>query len=160
MFLAFSPEQLCSDLSRQMKSLLSLNWQVLKVLSVKFQSSTLDHCHHLLIKFSCKSASKPLNAQYYTWARSHRGRHYDFACYAVCTRFWCTSTQHIQLKPSSDFSLRHWLPKQVFHKTFAHIRSGSRCHLVLSNEFTYVPDNRKRQSLSTRLMNVWIFDNP
>jgi len=28
-------------------------------------------------KSSCKSASEPLNAQYCTWARSHRGRHYD-----------------------------------------------------------------------------------
>ena len=62
MFLAFSPEQLCSDLSRKMKSLLSLNRQVLKVLIVKFQASTLDHCHHLLTNLSCKSASKPLNA--------------------------------------------------------------------------------------------------
>jgi len=59
MFLAFSPEQLCSDLSRQIKSLLSVNWQVLKVLIVKFQASTLDQFHHLLIN---KSASKSLNA--------------------------------------------------------------------------------------------------
>ena len=60
MFLAFSPE---ADKS----SLLSLNWQVLKVVIVKFQASTLDQCHHLLINLSCKSASKPLNA---TSARS------------------------------------------------------------------------------------------
>jgi len=59
MFLAFSPEQLCSDLSRQIKSLLSLKWQVL---IVKFQASTLDQCYHLLINLSCQSASKPLNA--------------------------------------------------------------------------------------------------
>ena len=37
------------------KCLLSLNWQVLKVLIVKFQFSTLDHCHHLLINLSCKA---------------------------------------------------------------------------------------------------------
>ena len=62
MFLAFFPEQMCSDLSWEIWSLLSLNWQVLKVLIVKFQASTLDQCHHLLINLSCKSASKPLNA--------------------------------------------------------------------------------------------------
>ena len=55
MFPAFSPEQLCSDLSRQIKSLISLNWQVLKVLIAKFQASTLDQCHHLLINLSCKA---------------------------------------------------------------------------------------------------------
>ena len=79
MLLAFSPEHLCSDLSRQIKSLLSLNWQVLKVLIVKFQTSTLDQCHHFLINLSCKSASIPLNAHYCTWARSHRLRHSDCA---------------------------------------------------------------------------------
>jgi len=63
MLLAFSPEQLCSDLSRQIESLLTLNWQVLKVLILKFQASALDH-HHLFVNLSCKSASKPLNAQY------------------------------------------------------------------------------------------------
>ena len=29
---------------------------------VKFQASTSDCCHHLLINLSCKSASEPLNA--------------------------------------------------------------------------------------------------
>jgi len=86
--------------------MLSLNWQLLKVLIVKFQASTLDQCHHLLINLSCKSASKPANAQYCTWARSHRGRHYDCA-YTVFTRFWCTPTPHVQSKPSSDFARRH-----------------------------------------------------
>jgi len=62
MFLAFFPEQMCSDLRWEIWSLLSLNWQVLKVLIVKFQASTLDQCHHLLINLSCKTASKPLNA--------------------------------------------------------------------------------------------------
>ena len=62
MFLAFSPEQLCSDLSRKIKSLLSLNRQVLKVLIEKFPAFTLDQCHHLLINLFCKNASKPLNA--------------------------------------------------------------------------------------------------
>jgi len=37
------------------KSLISLNWQVLKVLILKFQASTLDQCHHLLINLSCKA---------------------------------------------------------------------------------------------------------
>jgi len=66
-----------------------------KTLIVKFQASTLDQCHHLLISLSCKSASEPLNAQYFTWAGSHRGRHYDCACYALFTRFWYTTTQHV-----------------------------------------------------------------
>ena len=127
MLLAFSPEHMCSDLIRQIKSLLSLNWQVLKVLIVKFQASTLDQCHHLLINLSCISASEPLNAQYCPWGRSHRGRHYDCACHTVFTRFWCTPTQHVQSNPSSDFALRHCLPKQAFYKTFAHIRSGPGC---------------------------------
>ena len=129
---SFSPEQLCSDLDRQMKSLLSWNWQVLKVLMVKFHAFTLDQCHHLLINLFCKSASKPLNAQYCTLARSHRGRHYDCGCYrpTVFARFWCTPTQHVQPMPSSDFALRHWFPKQAFYKTFAHIRSGTRFHLM------------------------------
>jgi len=119
MFLAFSPEQLCSDLSRQIKSLLSLNWQVLKVLIVKFQASTLDQCHHLLINLSCKSASKSLNAtsarsavwqhafcsQYCIRAWRHRGRHYDCASYTVFTRFRCTPAQYVQSKLSSDFAL-------------------------------------------------------
>jgi len=97
---------------------------------VKFQASSLDlYFGSMLINHSCKSASKPLNAQYCTWARSHRGRHYDCA-YTAFTRFWCTPTQHVQPKPSSDFALRHWLPKLVFCKTFAHIRSGSRCRLI------------------------------
>jgi len=69
-----------------------------------------------------QSASKPLSAvsarsavcfcsQYCSWARSHRGRHYDCASYTVFARFWCATTQHVQPKPSSDFALRHWLPK-------------------------------------------------
>jgi len=62
MFLAFSPEQLCSDLCRKIKSLLSLNRQVLKVLIETFPASTLDQCHHLLINLFCKSASKHPNA--------------------------------------------------------------------------------------------------
>jgi len=39
-----------------------------------------------------QSACKPLNAQYCTWARSHRGCHYDCACYTVFTRYGCTPT--------------------------------------------------------------------
>jgi len=62
MFLPFSPEQLCLDSIQQIKSLLSLHWQVLKVLIVNFQASTLDQCHHLLMNLSCKSASKHLDA--------------------------------------------------------------------------------------------------
>ena len=49
-------------LSRKIKSLLSLNRQVLKVLIEKFPAFTLDQCHHLLINLFCKNASKPLNA--------------------------------------------------------------------------------------------------
>jgi len=55
MFLAFSPERLCSDLSRQIKSLLSLNWQDLQVLIVKFQASTLDKFHQLLMNVLAKA---------------------------------------------------------------------------------------------------------
>ena len=89
-FLAFSPEHLCSDLSRQTKNLLSLNWHVLKVLIAKFHASSLDlYFGSMLINLSCKSASKPLNAHYCPSARSHRGRHQDCA-YTVFTRFWFT----------------------------------------------------------------------
>ena len=31
---------------------------------MKFQASSLNQCHHLLINLSCISASKPLNAQF------------------------------------------------------------------------------------------------
>jgi len=80
------------------------------VLTAKFQASTLDHCHHLLINLSCKSASKPLNARSCTWARSHRGRYY-YCAYTVFTRFESTPRQHAQPKPNSDFALSHWHPK-------------------------------------------------
>jgi len=43
------------------------------------------------------------------------------AC-SVFTRFWCTPT-HIQSKPSSNFALRHGLPKLVY-KTCSHKRRG------------------------------------
>jgi len=33
-----------------------------KSLIAKFQASTLDQCHHLLINLSCKRASQPVNA--------------------------------------------------------------------------------------------------
>jgi len=62
---------------------------------MKFQVSTLDQCHNLLIILSCKNASKPVNAQCCTWARSHHNRHDDCACYTAFTRFWCTPTQHV-----------------------------------------------------------------
>jgi len=118
----FSHVCLCSDLIWQTKCLFSLNWQVLKVLIVKFQVSTLDQCSHWLINLSCKSTSKPLNAmgarsavcfcsQYCSWARSHRGQHYDCASYTVFTRFGYTPTQHVQPKPNSHFNLRRSLPK-------------------------------------------------
>ena len=122
MFLAFSPEHMCSDLIRQIKTLLSLNWQVLIVLIVKFQASTLDQCHHLFINLSCISASKPLNAQYCTWARSHRGRHYECALvilYLMCTNTAC-STEAEQRLCSEALT-------PAFYKTYAHIRSGCRC---------------------------------
>jgi len=46
---------------------------------------------------SCKSASKPLHAQYCTWGRSRHGRHDYCASYTVFTRFGCTATPHGQL---------------------------------------------------------------
>ena len=61
MFLDVFPEQLCSDLSRQIKSAF-IELTNLNILIVKFQASTLDQYQHLLINLSCKSASKPLNA--------------------------------------------------------------------------------------------------
>jgi len=60
-FLDVFPEQLCSDLSRQIKSAF-IELTNLNILIVKFQASTLDQYQHLLINLSCKSASKPLNA--------------------------------------------------------------------------------------------------
>ena len=104
MFLAFSPEQLCSDLSRKIKSLLSLNRQVLTVLIENFPASTLDQCHHLLINLICKSASKPLNAVSARSAACFLQRHDDCASYTVFTRFGCAPTQHVQSKPNRDCS--------------------------------------------------------
>jgi len=43
--------------------------------------------------------------------------------FSIFTRFWCTPT-HIQSKPSSNFALRHGLPKLVCN-TCAHKRRGS-----------------------------------
>jgi len=43
--------------------------------------------------------------------------------FSIFTHFWCTPT-HIQSKPSSNFALRHGLPKLVC-KTLAHKRRGS-----------------------------------
>jgi len=67
---------------------------------VKFQGSTLDQSHHLLVKLSCKNASEnrcsieqkrsmlqiqylqyAFCSQYCSWARSHRGRHYGCTFY-------------------------------------------------------------------------------
>jgi len=100
-FWVFPPKQLCSDLIRQIKSLLSLNWQVLKILTVKFYFGSMPPFAH---KPFLQSASKPLNAQCCTWGRSHRGRHYDCA-YTVFTRFWCTPTQHITFNWSTTTTL-------------------------------------------------------
>ena len=129
MFLAFPPEQLCSDLSRQIKSLLSFNWQGSKVLTVKFQAFTLDQCHHLLINLSCKSASEPVNAQYYTWARSNRGRQYGWACFLYLHA--SDLHQHSTFtKAKEQHCSEALIPKLAFYKTFTPMRCGSRCHLV------------------------------
>jgi len=145
MFLAFSPEQLCSNLSRQMKSLLSLNWQVLKVLIMKFQASTSDHCHHLLIKLSCKSASEPLNAISARSAvcflqpilqlskKSLRPPLRLRFLYCIYTHRIYTNTER-SIETEQRLALRDWLlPKYAFYKAFAYIRSGTRCHLILSD---------------------------
>ena len=128
MFLACSPERLYSDLSRQPKSWLSLNWQVLKVLTVKFQASALDQCHHLLINLSCKSVGKPLDAQCCN-ALEEEGvaafRHYDCA-YTVFTRFWCTPTRHVQPKPNSDVALKHWHQWRSSHLDILDLSRGGR----------------------------------
>jgi len=55
---------------------------------MKFQAATLDQRHRLLINLSCKSASKPLNAQHCTWARSDRGRHYDRTVARKSVSWW------------------------------------------------------------------------
>ena len=154
-FWRFLPEQLCSYLSWQIKSLLSLNWLVLKVLIVKFQASTLDQRHNLLINLFCKSARKPLDARS---ARSAVGFLQPILqlsktssrptlrlrfLYCISTLRMCTNTaQHVQSKPSSNFALRRWLPTKAFYKTFAHIRSGYRCHLIFERLINAV-DNRK-----------------
>jgi len=149
MFLAFSPEHMCSDLIRQIKSLVSLNWQVLKVLIVKFQASTLDQCHHLLINLSYISASKPLNAQYYTWARSHRRHHYDCACCCIYTLLICTNTAcSTEAKKwlysealTSDVDLQNiraykkWIPLSVEKKCFPSKESDTK--ILQSMHFAY-----------------------
>ena len=149
MFLAFSPENMCSDLIRQIKSLLSLIWQVLKVLIVKFQASTLDQCHHLFINLSCISVSKPLNAQYCTWARSHRGRHYD--CALVILYLHASDVhQHSKLNRSrattllwgTDSSLlqnirayKKWIPLFMEQKSFPSKESDTK--ILQSMHFAY-----------------------
>jgi len=70
-----------------------------------FDSKVSSFYRHLLINFSCKSTRKPLNAQYCTRERTHRGRHYDCACYTVFTRFWCTSTQHVSTPTEAEQQL-------------------------------------------------------
>ena len=112
-------QRLCSDLSRQMKSLLSLNWQVLKVLMVKFPAFTSDQFHHLLINVPAKELvhlsllqvhdlQYAFCSQYYSWANSHRGRLKIafLILYLHCSG--CTPTQHVQSKLDSDFALRQW----------------------------------------------------
>ena len=72
---------------------------------VKFQGSTWDENHHLLVKLSCKRACENVDAmeallyafcnQYCRWARSHRGRHCGYAFY-ICTLLMYTNTRSIQ----------------------------------------------------------------
>jgi len=125
-------ELLCSDLSQQIQSSFSLNWQNLSLFLEKLQASILDENYHLLEKLSCKKFVKismfqvqdlqyDFCSQYCSWARGHCGRHYD--CVFIFTRFWCTPTL-VQSKPSSDFALRRWLAKLVY-KTCAHKKCGS-----------------------------------
>ena len=108
MFLAFSPEHVFRITPTNEKSAF-IELTSFKSLVVKFQASTLDQCHNLFINLSCISASKPLNAQYCT--KSSRPPFWLRACYTVFARFWCAPTQHVQPGRSSDFALRHWLPK-------------------------------------------------
>ena len=100
-----------------------------KSLIVKFQASTLDQCHHLLINLSCKSASEPVNAQYYTWARSNRGRQYGWACFLYLHA--SDLHQHSTFtKAKEQHCSEALIPKLAFYKTFTPMRCGSRCHLV------------------------------
>jgi len=83
------------------------NEEFWKFFSVKFQVSTSDQSHHLLVKLSCKSACENLNAisaryavyafdsQYGRWARSHRDCHYDCASY-IYTLMMYTNTRSIE----------------------------------------------------------------
>jgi len=124
----------CSDLSRQMHSPFSLNWQILrKFFLVKFQASILDESHPLRVKVSCKSPFQNLDVlsarsavcllqpilQLSLWPPLWL-RFFEFTC------FWCTPT-HFQSNPSSDFALdtdsRSWSTK------LAHLRRG--CYLIL-----------------------------
>jgi len=57
----------------------------------------------------------------------------------IFTRFWCTPT-YIQSKPSSNFALRHGLPKLVY-KTLAHNRRGS--YPIFERLIDYAADNAK-----------------
>jgi len=100
---------------RQTKRLLSLNWQVSKVLIVKFQASILDQCYHLLINLSWKSACKPLNAisarsAILQLSKKSSRPALRLPFYTVFARFGCTTTQHVQSKPSRHFALKQWLP--------------------------------------------------
>ena len=96
MFLAFSPEHMCSYLIRQIKSLLSLNWQVLKVLIVKFQASTLDQCHHLL-KTCLAKAQVNLSMPSITFEQEVIAAAITTArlLYCICTLLMCTNTARL-----------------------------------------------------------------
>jgi len=60
----FFPERLSSDLSRQIKPAFIELTSFKSLFLVKFQASTLDHGHHLLIKRSCCENLDAINAQY------------------------------------------------------------------------------------------------
>jgi len=72
----------------------------------------------------------------------------------IFTRFWCTPT-HVQSKSSSNFSLRHRLPKSASAK-LSHIQDVNLVQ-IFNDWLTYTTENVKAsQSLSTRSKNIWV----
>jgi len=168
MFLAFSPEQLCSDLSRQIESLLSLNWQLLKVLIVKFQASSLDQCHHLLINLSWKSASKPVHAISARSVLQLRKKSSDpplrlrFLYCIYTLRMYTNTNAACSIEADRDFALIEALTSEVgLLQNFLAYEKW----IPLSHNFWAINSRMWLINANARVSfnmfeKVWIFDNP
>ena len=107
---------------------------------VKFQASASVESHHLIIKRSCKTACKHLDAMSARYAVVFAvniavEKKVIVAAIMIAlfilTCYRCTPmATHVQSKPSSSFALRHRLPEQTFNKTCAYIWRGSCYHLI------------------------------